>query len=129
MTEELITTLGQAGELRVASRASVFAYKNTCVGVRDVGRRLGADPGVEGSVRKSRRALRITVQLVSRAAGHNLWSEVYERELEDVFSIPQDIARSVVANLTGRPAPAGHVRLAELSTQDPEAYDLYLRGR
>lgn len=129
MTEELIATLGQAGGLRVASRTSVFAYKDTPVDVREVGRRLGADAVVEGSVRKSGSTLRIAVQLVSTADGYNLWSEVYERELEDVFSIQQDIARSVLAHLTGRPARDEQVRLAERSTQDPEAYDLYLRGR
>ncbi|MDQ3996142.1 MAG: tetratricopeptide repeat protein [Gemmatimonadota bacterium] len=129
ITEELITTLGQVGGLRVASRTSVFAFKNKPVDVREVGRRLGVAAVVEGSVRKSGRRLRITTQLVNTANGYDLWSATYERELDDVFAVQEEIARAIVARLVGTLGAGERVSLAERSTRDPEAYDLYLKGR
>jgi TolB-like protein/DNA-binding SARP family transcriptional activator/tetratricopeptide (TPR) repeat protein len=129
ITEELITTLGQVRGLRVASRSSAFAYKSRAVDVREVGRRLGVAAVVEGSVRKSGRTLRITVQLVSTENGYDLWSAAYDREMEDVFAIQEEISRAIVANLVGTLDAGDRVALAERSTRDPQAYDLYLKGR
>jgi TolB-like protein/DNA-binding SARP family transcriptional activator/Tfp pilus assembly protein PilF len=129
ITEELITTLGQVRGLSVASRSSVFAYKNKPVDMREIGRRLGAATVVEGSVRKSGRSLRITAHLVSTANGYDLWSGAFERELQDVFAIQEEISRAIVAKLAGTLDAGERVPLAERSTRDPEAYDLYLKGR
>jgi TolB-like protein/DNA-binding SARP family transcriptional activator/Tfp pilus assembly protein PilF len=129
ITEELITTLGQAGGLRVASRTSAFAFKNKPIDVREVGRRLGVTAVVEGSVRKSGRRLRITAQLVNATSGYDLWSAAYDRELDDVFAVQEEIARAIVARLVGTLGAGERVSLAERSTRDPEAYDLYLKGR
>lgn len=127
ITDELIVTLGQVRGLRVVSRTSAFAFKNKGVDVREVGQRLGAVAVVEGSVRRSGRALRVTAQLVDAETGYYLWSETYRRDLADVFAIQEEIARAIAARLVGTLGDS--VALAERSTRDPVTYDLYLRGR
>ena len=129
ITEELIATLGRVSDLKVASRSSVFAYKGKPTDVREVGRRLGVDAVIEGSVRKAGSALRISAQLVSTASGYTLWSRVYDRELDDALVVQEEIAHAMVQTLTG--APAGAVPVVPVATpsQTPEAYDLYLKGR
>ncbi len=101
ITDELIVTLGQIRGLRVVSRTSAFAFKNTGVDVREVAQRLGAVAIVEGSVRRSGRTLRVTAQLVDAETGYDLWSETYSRELEDVFTIQEEIARAIAVRLVG----------------------------
>ena len=129
ITEELIGTLAQVPELQVASRTSSFAYKGETVDVRKVGEQLGVDAVIEGSVRKADGTLRIATRLVSTADGYTLWSREYDRELNDVFAIQEEIAGALVATLTGRAAEAAHVELGSHPPRDPEAYDLYLKGR
>jgi TolB-like protein/DNA-binding SARP family transcriptional activator/Tfp pilus assembly protein PilF len=129
MTEELIATLGRVEGLDVASRTSSFWYKNRPTDVREVGKRLGVASVVEGSVRKSGRKLRIMAQLVSTSDGYRLWSDTYDREVEDVLAIQEEIARAIAARLIGSLRGAERIAAAERSTIDPEAYDLYLRGR
>jgi TolB-like protein/DNA-binding SARP family transcriptional activator len=127
MTEELITTLGTVDGLSVVSRTSAFVYKHRSVDVREIGKTLGVDAVVEGSVRKSGRRLRITAQLVSTSNGYRLWSDAYDREVEDAFALPEEIARAIVTRMRGR--LAGAAAVADRSTRDSDAYDLYLRGR
>ena len=129
MTEELIATLGTVEGLAVASRTSSFAYKGKAADVREIGRRLGVDAVVEGSVRKAGRRLRITAQLVSTANGYRLWSEAYDREIDDVFAIQEEIARAIVTRMSSALIGGAGLVPAERSTRDSEAYDLYLRGR
>jgi TolB-like protein/Tfp pilus assembly protein PilF len=129
ITEELINTLAQVEGVRVAARTSVFAYKDRRADVRDVGRALGVATVLEGSVRKAGGKIRITARLANATDGYQLWSESYDRELDDVFSIQEDISRSIVGTLRGRLTNATPVRIAEQTTQDAEAYDLYLKGR
>ncbi len=129
MTDELITTLGTVEGLAVASRTSVFAYKHQALDVREIGRKLGVDAVVEGSVRRSGRKLRITAQLVSTASGYRLWSDAYDREVDDVFTIQEEIARAIVTTMSGALIRTAGPVTAERSTRDSEAYDLYLRGR
>ena len=128
MTEELIATLGRVEGLEVASRTSAFAYKNRSLDVREIGRQLGVDAVVEGSVRKEGSSLRITTQLVDARSGRQLWSEAYDREAGDLFAVQEEIARSIVmrlaSSLRGRQAP---VQMG--GARNLEAYDLYLRGR
>jgi TolB-like protein/DNA-binding SARP family transcriptional activator len=126
MTEELIATLGAVEGVDVASRTSAFAYKNRSIDIREIGKQLGVDAIVEGSVRKSGRTLRISVQLVSAKDGLRLWSEVFDREVDDVFAIQEEIARAVVARVTGSRVDSARTQRPAI---DPEAYDLYLRGR
>jgi TolB-like protein/DNA-binding SARP family transcriptional activator/Tfp pilus assembly protein PilF len=127
MTEELIAALGAVEGIAVASRTSAFAYKNRSVDVRTIGRELGVDAVVEGSVRKSGPTLRISAQLVSTANGYRLWSDRYDREVDDALAIQEEIARSIVARMTG--SLLGSTVRPGQPTRNPDAYDLYLRGR
>ena len=129
ITEELINTLAQVEGVHVAARTSVLAYKEGAADVREVGRKLGVATVLEGSVRKSGGKIRITAQLANAADGFQLWSESYDRELDDVFAIQEDISRAIVSVLRGRLVRPTPVRIAEQSTQDADAYDLYLKGR
>ena len=129
MTEELIATLGRVEGLDVASRTSSFWYKNRPTDVREVGKQLGVASVVEGSVRKSGPKLRIMAQLVSTSDGYRLWSDTYDREVEDVLAIQEEIAHAIAARLIGSLRGSERIAAAERSTRDPEAYDLYLRGR
>ena len=129
MTEELINTLTKVDGLQVAARTSVFAYKNRNVDVREVGRELGVATVLEGSVRKDGARIRITAQLAKTSDGYHLWSETYDRELDDVFAIQREISGAIVSRLRGRLGATSSVAIAERSTANAEAYDLYLKGR
>jgi len=129
LTEELITTLSQVPGLRVAARTSSFQFKGRNPDVQEVGRKLDVAAVLEGSVRRSGNRLRVSVQLISAKDGFQLWSESYDRNLADVFAVQEDVARSIVAALRVRLAPARDSVLAVRPTGDLEAYDLYLKGR
>ncbi|MEP6993185.1 MAG: protein kinase [Acidobacteriota bacterium] len=129
ITEEIISVLTHIEALRVAARTSCFAFKGKDTDVRGIGRELGVRTVLEGSVRQAGRRLRIHAQLIDVATGYHLWSERYDRELEDVFAVQDEIARSIAETLEpqltgGRAAP-----LPERPTRNVEAYDLYLKGR
>ncbi|UCC83741.1 MAG: tetratricopeptide repeat protein [Gemmatimonadota bacterium] len=129
MAEELINALTKVKELRVAARTSSFQFKGRSEDVREIARSLGVRSVLEGSVRRAGDRLRVTAQLVTAEDGYHLWSETYERQLEDVFAIQDEISRSIVDAL--RPTLLGEpvARLVSASTQSMEAYDHYLRGR
>lgn len=129
MTEELIHLLTGVAGLRPIARTSVFALKEAPGDVRDLGRRLGATVIVEGSVRRAGDEMRITAQLVDVATGHSLWSDSYDRRVEDVFRIQDDIARSIVEALRGQLIPREAETGPQRTEVGMEAYDLYLRGR
>ncbi|HEX9055689.1 MAG TPA: protein kinase, partial [Gemmatimonadales bacterium] len=129
LTEELITTLSQVPGLRVAARTSSFQFKGQNPDVHEVGRKLDVGAVLEGSVRKSGRRLRVSAQLIDAKDGYQLWSESYDRDLADVFAVQEDVARSIVAALRVRLAPAPAAALAVRPTGDLQAYDLYLKGR
>jgi serine/threonine-protein kinase len=129
LTEELITTLSQVPGLRIAARTSSFQFKGQSPDVHEVGRRLDVGAVLEGSVRKSGNRLRVSAQLINVKDGYQLWSESYDRELADVFAVQEDVARSIVAALRVRLAPAHDSALAARPTGNLRAYDLYLKGR
>jgi len=129
LTEELITTLSQVPGLRVAARTSSFQFKGRSPDVHEVGRKLDVGAVLEGSVRKSGNRLRVSTQLISVKDGYQLWSDSYDRDLADVFAVQEDVARSIVAALRVRLAPARDSALAVRPTGDLQAYDLYLKGR
>ena len=129
LADELLGLLAKIDGLRVAARTSSFYFKGRDTTIAEVGRVLNVATVLEGSVRKTGSRVRIGVQLVNVADGYHLWSETYDRTLEDIFAVQDDVARAVVAALPGklfhgRAAPAG-VR----GTSHPEAYDAYLEGR
>ncbi len=129
MAEEIINTLARIRSLRVTPRTSSFRYKGSEIDGRAIGRQLGVTHLLEGSVRKAGDTLRISVQLVDVAAGCHLWSESYDRKLEDVFAIQEDIAKSTVGALEVALTRGDRQVLQKAPTTRVEAYDLYLRGR
>jgi len=129
LAEELINALTRIRGLRVASRTSSFQFKGTAVDVRAIGQRLGVRAVLEGSVRKAGERLRVTVQVTDVAKGFNLSSERYDRGLEDVFAIQEDVAQRVVQALEVRLTEGERRVLEQPPTANVRAYDLYLRGR
>jgi TolB-like protein/tetratricopeptide (TPR) repeat protein len=140
LSEELLNVLSKIRGLRVASRTSAFSFKGTNVDIPSVARKLNVARIVEGSVRKAGSRVRITAQLVDVATDSHLWSATYDRELEDIFAVQDDIARSVVHEMRGAllgkrssepeiADVAAEVRVAAKGRSDnPEAYRLYLEG-
>jgi adenylate cyclase len=129
ISEEIINILTRVKGLRVASRTSSFAFKKRSEDIRLIGRKLGVDTVLEGSVRKAEGRLRITAQLTKVADGYHLWSERYDRELKDVFAIQDEIARSIAATLKIALSPRESIAVGRAPTTDLEAYDYHLRGR
>ncbi len=129
LTEELIQALAKVEGLQIPARTSVFALKGTNLSVQEIGDRLGVENVLEGSVRKSGNQLRISAQLIKTSDGFNLWSETYDRELEDVFSIQDEIASNIVGALQLTLSPGEKRGIQAERTADVRAYDLYLRGR
>ena len=129
IAEEIINALCCVRGLRVASRTSSFQFKGRAADVREIGRSLGVGAVLEGSVRKAGDRVRITAQLVSAADGYHLWSESYDRELQDIFAIQSDIAQRLARSLRGALSPRETALLERGGTRNPEAYDLYLRGQ
>jgi len=129
ITDELINALAKVDGLRVASRTSVFALKGKAQDVRAIGALLEASEVLEGTLRRSGENLRITAQLTSADDGRLVWSERYDRRLDDVFAIQDEIARTIVTKL--RSTSYGEVVTApsDRHTENVEAYGLYLRGR
>jgi len=129
MTEELIATLSRIRELGVIARTSVIRYKGLTKPVTDIGRDLNVGTVLEGSVRVAGKKLRITAQLIDVATEEHLWSETYDRELEDVFAIQTDIAMRIAKELKIKILKSETLQLEKKATGIPEAYSLYLRGR
>jgi serine/threonine protein kinase/tetratricopeptide (TPR) repeat protein len=130
MAEEIINALTQIKNLHVIARTSAFSYKNRDVDVRDIGRELDVVSILEGSVRKAGNRLRITAQLVDTASGHHIWSDRYDRDLDDVFAIQDEITLAIVDKLKPRLLlDQDKARLARERDVDIEGYQLYLRGR
>ncbi|HEX7375209.1 MAG TPA: hypothetical protein VF277_09545 [Steroidobacteraceae bacterium] len=131
MSEELLDLLARVPGLQVASRTSAFAYKGRNVDIRTVGKDLGVETVLEGSVRQQGNQVRITAQLIDTESGFHLWSETYDRKLEDIFAVQDEIAQAIVDRLRIQLAPAEQ-KLAQherAPTQNVEAYELYLQGR
>ena len=128
MTEELINALSKAPGMRVVAPTSVFQFKGKAEDVRKIGRELEVDAVLGGSVRKADDRLRITANLVQVSTGYVLWSETYESELKDVFAIQDQISRAIVKALSIE-LKCEQAPLLKRSSENLEAYHLYLRGR
>lgn len=126
LTDELIDALAHIDGLQVVSRTSAFSFKGKRVDVSEIGARLKVATVLEGSVRRDGTRLRLTAQLINAKDGYHLWSQTYERELKDVFAVEAELAQSIVATLRPRLMPSAK---AAAPTGDPQAHDLYLRGR
>lgn len=129
MTEEIIDALTKVEGLRVVSRTSVFAFKGKDQDIRKIGEQLNVSHVVEGSVRKAGNRVRITAQLINIADGYHLWSERFDREMEDVFTIQEEIAHMIVNALKIKLVRKAETPLVERSTENIKAYNLFLKGR
>src|SRR5438094_4971480 len=129
MTEEILTRLSKIRELKVTSRSTVFRYKGKGIDPRDVGRELGVGSVLEGSVRKLGNRLRITAQLINAVDGFHLWSEAYDRNLDDLFTIQDEVSESIAQALRVNLTEAEKAQLSAVPTRSIEAYDYYSRGR
>jgi adenylate cyclase len=129
LTEDIITDLARNNELLVIARNSTFAYRDNPVDVRTVGDQLGAGYVVEGSARRAGDRLRVTAQLVETETGAHLWSEDYDRRLEDVFAVQADLTTQIVAALVTHVSRSEIEAARSRPTESLRAYDLVLRGR
>ena len=129
IADEIINDLAHVRGLDVAARTSSFAFKGKSEDIRIIGRKLGVDTVLEGSVRKSGMLLRITAQLISVVDGYHLWSEHYDRKLKDVFAIQDEIAQSIVRSLEVELSDTEKRLLERVPTRNIEAFDFYIRGR
>ena len=129
MTDDLITALSRLPDLFVIARTSTFTYKGKAAKVQDIGRELGVAYVLEGSVRKASDNVRITAQLVDATSGDHLWAEHYDRPLKDIFSLQDEIVRRIVTTLKLQLRLDMQFRyVVGQHTDNPEAYDDYLRG-
>ncbi|MDX1443318.1 MAG: hypothetical protein R3270_06010 [Gammaproteobacteria bacterium] len=126
LTETLLHMLAQVDGLKVAARTSSFAFKGQDTDIREIAATLGVANILEGSVQRAGNRVRITAQLIDADDGSHLWSENYDRQLDDIFAIQDEIASAVATRLTSAIMP-NDARLAN-STKNTQAYDLYLRG-
>lgn len=129
IAEEIINALTKVQALRVVSRSSAFAFKGKNQDIRQVGEQLNVSTVLEGSLRKAGNRLRITAQLINVADGYHLWSERYDRELEDVFAVQDEIAENIVRSLRVVLSEDEKRAIEQPRTDDVQAYEYYLRGR
>jgi TolB-like protein len=128
ITGEMIAELSRFRSLFVVARHSSFAYRGKMADIKRIGRELGVRYVAEGSVRKIGRRVRVTIQLLDVASGYNLWTERYDRDLEDIFALQDEIVRAIVAALPGRLENAGREIVRRKPTSSITAYDLVLLG-
>jgi len=129
LTEELINALTKINGIHVASRTSAFQFKDKELDIRTIGEKLNVSTVLEGSLRKSGQKLRITAQLINVEDGFHLWSETYEKEIEDIFAIQDQLSRSIVNALEVKLTSNNNEPIVKHSTTNIEAYNLYLQGR
>jgi serine/threonine protein kinase/Flp pilus assembly protein TadD len=129
MADEIINALSKIQSLRVASRTSSFAFKGKNEDIGEIGKKLKVSTVLEGSMRKMGNKLRITAQLINVADGYQLWSERYDREMEDVFAIQDDISQAIVKALRVILSEGEKKQIEKAHAVDVKAYDYYLRGR
>lgn len=129
ITEDIITDLSHVSSLDVTSRNSAFAYKGRPVSVPEIASQLQVGYVLQGSVRKVGNRVRITAKLIEGATDKHLWAERYDRDLDDIFAVQDDISRSIVAALKIRLGSSESRAIAQRGTNSPEAYRFYLMAR
>jgi eukaryotic-like serine/threonine-protein kinase len=136
LAEELLNLLAKVDDLRVAAHTSSFSFKGKDTDIREIGRRLNVSAALEGSVRKSGRRIRISAQLINIADGYHLWSDRYDRQMEDVFEVQDEIASAIVDALRARLVKLGAATIPTLKAQPAgprpvnlEAHQAFLKGR
>jgi adenylate cyclase len=129
LTEDIITELSRFHDLLVISRNSTFVYKGKAVNVQNVAREFAVDYVLEGSVRKAGGRVRVTVQLIDAETDRHIWAERYDRDLEDIFAIQDEMTRAIVATLPGRVEAATHDRAKRKPTDNMAAYECVLAAK
>src|SRR5437867_9173972 len=129
ITEDIITDLSKVSALWVAARNTAFTFKGKHVDVPQVARQLKVSHVLEGSVRKAGGRVRITAQLVDGATGGHVWAERYDRDLNDIFALQDEISQAIVAALKVKLLPDEKKAIEQRGTSNPEAYKLYLMAR
>src|SRR6266545_959540 len=126
--DEILTRLSKIADLTVISRTSTQHYKSTPENLRDIAKQLGVAHILEGSVQKSADAVRVNVQLIKAANDSHLWSDTFDRKLTDVFSVESEVAKTIADQLRAKLTGQEEQVIAAKPTDNPEAYDAYLRG-
>jgi TolB-like protein len=129
ISEELLNVLVKIKSLRVPSRTSSFTFKGSKLKLSDIGKELGVDHVLEGSVRKAGNQIRVTAQLIDVQSDTHLWSDTYTRELDDIFAVQDEISQAIVQALQVTLSGADQKQLTDHGTENAEAYNLYLLGR
>jgi serine/threonine protein kinase/Flp pilus assembly protein TadD len=129
MTEDIVTELSKIGRLEIYPRSEMLPFRDKPVTAPQVGEKLGAMYVLEGSIRRAGNRLRITTQLVEVRTRHSVWAERYDRQMEDVFAIQEEISLSIAKALEITLSPQETKVIARKPTANPQAYDFYLRGR
>jgi TolB-like protein/class 3 adenylate cyclase/Tfp pilus assembly protein PilF len=128
ITEELLNALAKVGEFKVTSRTSAFAFKGQNTDIRDIAIQLNVDKVLEGSVRKSGNRVRITAQLINAADGYHIWSEVYDRNLDDIFAVQDEISGIITNKLRENLTPTLKSNSIKPPARSIQAYTSYLKG-
>jgi len=129
ITEDIVTELSKIAQLEIFPRSEMLAFRDKPATVQQVSQKLGAAYVLEGSIRRAGNRVRITAQLVEASTRHSVWAERYDRQLEDVFAIQEEIARSIAQALRITLTPQEEKTIARKPTENPQAYDFYLRGK
>jgi serine/threonine protein kinase/Flp pilus assembly protein TadD len=129
ITEDIVTELSKIAQLEIFPRSEMLQFRDKPVTAQQVSQKLGAAYVLEGSIRRAGNRVRITAQLVEASTRHSVWGERYDRQLEDVFAIQEEIARSIAQAMRITLTPQEEKIIARKPTENPQAYDFYLRGR
>ena len=129
ISEDIITELSRFHDFFVIARHSSFSFKNQALDIADIGQQLGVQYLVEGSIRKSAGRVRITAQLIEIATGSHIWADRYDRELEDIFAVQDEVVRTITATLVGKVGLAHRDRAQSKLPSSMDAYDWFVQGR
>src|SRR5213075_981742 len=127
--DEILTRLAKVADLKVISRTSTQHFKSAPEDLRDVAKKLGVMNILEGSVQKAADQVRVNVQLINAMTDAHLWAETYDRKLTDIFAVESDIAKTIAETLQAKITGSEKNSIAKAPTTNPEAYELYLKGR
>ncbi len=129
ITHDLITALSKFGELLVIASNTIFTYKSKSVNIENVGRELGVRYILEGSIQKYSARVRVNAKLIDATTGFHIWSEKYDRDLNDIFAVQDEIVKMIIGNLAVKIDAAERKRTTHKKTENMQAYDYLLRGR
>lgn len=127
--DEILTRLSKIADLKVISRTSTLKFKNAPENLPDIAKQLGVANIVEGSVQRSGDQVRVNVQLIKAATDSHLWADIYDRKLTDIFAVESEIAKSIAEKLQAKLTAPELIAVTKSHTSNPEAYELYLKGR